>query len=90
MKVLNAMAMGKAVATTERGADGITWNDVQPPLLIANNASEFAGTIAGLLADRAKRIDLGRRARKFVKAHFSAHAYARRIEDIYAEMKAGR
>ena len=89
MKVLNAMAMGKAVVTTNRGADGFAWDGVEPPLLIADDGSEFANVIAGLLADRARRIELGLQSRKFVESHFSAQAYARRIEDIYAEMKAG-
>jgi len=89
MKVLQAMAMGKAVVTTSRGTDGFVMNGSQPPLVVADDAEKFAEAIANLLCDRTKRIDLGRRAREFVQANFSPQAYARRIEVIYAEMNEG-
>lgn len=87
MKVLHAMAMGKAVVTTSRGTDGFTMSGSPPPLVIADDAEAFAQAIAGLLSDRSQRIELGTRARKFVEANFSAQAYARRIEANYAGMK---
>jgi len=89
MKVLQAMAMGKAVVTTSRGTDGFVMNGSQPPLVVADDAEKFAKTIADLLCNRMKRIDLGMRAREFVQINFSAQAYARRIEAIYAEMLEG-
>ena len=87
MKVLHAMAMGKAVVTSSRGAEGLTFDGAQPPLVIAEDAQEFARAIADLLANRAKRIELGLQARSLIEAHFSAQAYARRIEVIYAGIK---
>jgi glycosyltransferase involved in cell wall biosynthesis len=87
MKVLHAMAMGKAVVTTPRGTDGFAMNGSQPPLVTAEDAKTFAKAIAELLSDREKRIDLGIRAREFVQANFSPQAYARRIEENYAELK---
>lgn len=89
MKVLHAMAMGKAVVTSSRGAEGLMFDGEQPPLVIREDAQEFARAIADLLVDRRKRVELGRRARSFTETHFSAQAYARRIEGIYAEMKGG-
>ena len=87
MKVLQAMAMGKAVVTTSRGTDGFVLNGFRAPLIIADEAQNFAKEIATLLCDRMKRINLGTQAREFVEANFSAQAYARRVEAIYAEMK---
>jgi glycosyltransferase involved in cell wall biosynthesis len=89
MKVLHAMAMGKAVVTTSRGTDGLAMNGSQPPLIVADDAENFAEAIACLLSNHTMRIDLGVRAREFVQANFSAQAYARRIETNYAEMKKG-
>ena len=86
MKVLQAMASGKAVVTTLRGADGLAINGQQPPLIIAENAEEIAGATAALLADESARRELGRRARAFVAEHFSPSAYARRLETIYEEI----
>jgi len=87
MKVLHSMAMGKAVVTTRRGADGVTISGIRTPIVIADETEPFARAVADLLADREKRIELGLQARGFVESHFSAQAYARRIEDIYADIK---
>ncbi len=86
MKVLQGMALGKAVVTTPRGAEGLSLTAEQPPLVIADSAEEFARATLELLADRPARQELGKRARAFVVEHFSPAAYARRLEEIYAEL----
>jgi polysaccharide biosynthesis protein PslH len=86
MKVLQSMAAGKAVVTTRRGAEGLdTWAE-QPPLIIAEEAEDFARAIAGLLYDPQARRELGERARLYVSEHFSPQAYTRRIEAAYASL----
>jgi len=87
MKVLHAMAMGKAVVTTPRGAAGLAIDGQQPPLVIADSAEEFANATARLMASRETRQSLGRRARAFVAENFSAQAYARRIEAVCSELR---
>jgi len=87
MKVLQAIALGKAVVTTPRGADGLTIEGQQPPLIVAESAEEIASATASLLNSSAKRQSLGRRARAFVSENFSAQTYARRIEVAYAELQ---
>lgn len=86
MKVLQAMAAGKSVVTTSRGADGLTMNGQLPPLTIAESAEELACATATLLADDNARQEMGRRARAFVAEHYSAQAYAQRLEAIYEKM----
>ncbi len=86
MKVLHAMATGKAVVTTPRGADGLALDGLQAPLLIAEGAANFACAVAELLGNRNQRIDLGLQARKFTEIHFSPQAYAQRLVAIYQEM----
>jgi glycosyltransferase involved in cell wall biosynthesis len=85
VKVLQAMAMGKAVVTTPIGAEGIT-EAPDRPLIVADDAQHFARETAALLADAEKRRRLGRRARAFVQAHHTWAAYVERLEAIYAEV----
>jgi glycosyltransferase involved in cell wall biosynthesis len=85
-KVLQGMAMGKAVVTTPLGAEGLSTVDGQPPLAIAQDAASLARVTAALLASARERRVLGARARAFVAKHFSAEAYVRRLEAIYAEL----
>ncbi|MBP1701432.1 MAG: glycosyl transferase group 1 [Chloroflexi bacterium] len=90
MKVLQAMALGKAVVTTSRGADGLATDGRRPPLVTADDTFGFAQAILRLLSDDSSRRELGRQARLYVAANFSAQSYANRIETIYAEMQGAR
>jgi polysaccharide biosynthesis protein PslH len=86
IKVLQAMALGKAIVTTPLGAEGIATTDGQPPLAIVTTAEEVASTTASLLAASEARLELGRRARAFVAEHHSWSSYRQRLETIYAEL----
>lgn len=90
MKVLQALAMGKAVVTTTRGAEGLQILGDRLPLKIEDKAEGFARTTAALLADKEARHALGTAARSFVAKHFSPQAYSKRIETIYTRMIAGK
>jgi glycosyltransferase involved in cell wall biosynthesis len=85
MKVLQAMAAGKAVVTTRRGSEGYTGFDEEPPLSIADSAEEIVAATAELLADEERRRRLGARAREFSERHHSPTAWARRLTGVYAE-----
>ena len=87
MKVLQAMALGKAVVTTSRGADGLMIGDQPLPLMIAEGDEAIAEATASLLDSRDMRRSLGRQAHAFVADNFSAQAYARRIEASYVELQ---
>ena len=84
MKVLHAMAAGRAVLTTPVGAAGLGF-DVAPPLAIAANTAELADEAVALLSDDARRAELARSARAYVERHHSPEAMARRTEAVYAE-----
>ena len=90
MKVLQAMAMAKAIVTTPRGADGIVCDDGAPPLAIGDSSDSIAERLAELLADPARRRALGERARATAEAHHDAGAYGARLEAAYAEMLRAR
>ena len=87
MKVLEAMAAGKAVVTTERGATGLLPLNGEPlPLVVAETADEIATATAELLRDTSHRRALGARARALVAAQHGIDAYAARTERAYAEL----
>ena len=86
MKVLEALAFGKAVVTTSRGAEGLQY-DGDAPLAVADTADEIASETARLLADPGGRRALGERARAFVAEHHSPRAYAARLEQAYGEAR---
>jgi glycosyltransferase involved in cell wall biosynthesis len=86
VKVMQAMAMGKAVVTTPLGAEGLSAAGTDPPLIVASNPETFAGETAALLADTERRRKLGREARAFAATHYTWGAYRARLEQTYAEL----
>lgn len=86
LKVLQAMALGKAVVTTPLGAQGLVSYDHAPPLVVVQGGPEMAERMAGLLAARGRRLALGQRARAFVLEHHGWQAYLERLGAIYAEL----
>ena len=90
MKVFEALAAGKAVVTTPRGAEGLLVADGEPaPLSLAESADAFAAATAALLQDRAQRRALGARARELMIARHGPDAYGERIDDVYAALVGG-
>jgi glycosyltransferase involved in cell wall biosynthesis len=86
MKALHALASGKALVTTSRGAEGLVVSGVEPPFLVADEPEAFASLAAELLRDAGRRRALGARARAFVLEHHSPAAYCRRLEIVYSEL----
>ena len=87
VKVLQAMAMGKAVVTTPVGAEGLWVPGCEPPLVIAEDAKGIARATSALLGEEETRHALGLRARAYVKAYYSWSAYCDRLEAIYQELQ---
>ena len=87
MKVLYAMAAGKAVVTTTRGAEGLDAPGTASALRIEDDADGIARAIAALLDSPSLRHEIGRRGRALVEEHYAPHAYARRAEAIYDELR---
>ena len=87
VKVLEAMALGKAVVTTPLGAEGFDVFDEEPPLAIATDAVGIADAVARLLDDADERRALGQRACEFALAHHSPEAWVKRLERIYEEAR---
>jgi glycosyltransferase involved in cell wall biosynthesis len=90
MKVLHALASGKAVVTTRRGAEGLLLEGGEPPLVVADDPDRIAADAARLLSNPAERRLLAERARAFALRHHSPEAYGARAEAIYEEAVAER
>lgn len=86
VKVLQALALGKAVVATPIAAEGLARVDGDLPLRIGNDADELANALAELLARPEERDGLGRRARAYVERYHSAEAYVQRLEATMAEI----
>ena len=88
LKVLQAMARGRPVVTTTRGAEGV-WN---PPhaqtLRVADDAEGIASHIVQLLESREARRTLGMRARAAVAEHHTREQFATRVHALYASLPA--
>lgn len=83
VKLLQALARGKAVVTTPLGAEGLA---ADAPLLVADSGPGLAEAIAALLADPERRRGLGHRAREFVAEHHTWAGFASRLAAIYREL----
>jgi glycosyltransferase involved in cell wall biosynthesis len=86
MKALHALASGKPLVTTFRGAEGLAVAGVEPPFLAADEPEAFALLVDELLQDSGLRKELGARARSFVLEHYSPQAYCNRLEAVYSEL----
>lgn len=82
IKVLEAMALGKAVVATPLGAGGIDVDDGQD-ILIANDPSTFADSVVRLLEDPAAARRLGAAARANTAARYDSDALARGLLEFY-------
>ena len=89
VKVLEAMAAGRAIVASPLAVEGINATDGRD-LLIATEAPEFRRKIAELLDDPTRRTELGRAARARVAEEHSSAAVAAAYESVYARLAASR
>lgn len=82
LKVLEAMAMGKAIVSTRLGCDGFDFSDGQE-VIFADDPAAFATAVINLCRDRAQAVELGRRARACVEARYGWGAIVPQLEALY-------
>lgn len=87
LKVLEAMAMGKAIVSTRIGAEGIGLQDGVDALL-ADTPEEFAAAVCRLLDDAQLRQQLGAAARASAEARFGWDAIGDTLLSVYSELLA--
>jgi polysaccharide biosynthesis protein PslH len=87
VKVLEAMAMGKAVVATPEASEGLT---AVPgtEILVAASAAQFCDCILDLARNPLRRASIGQAARIYVESKHSAPDIARQLHSIYVGMLA--
>lgn len=84
IKILEYMAMGKAVISTSKGAEGIEythgWN-----IIIEDSIEKYPEIIQGLLEDEKKRLALGREGRKLIETKYDWELYREPLKKIYRD-----
>lgn len=88
LKIVEAMAMGKAVVSTTLGAEGIeamSGHDI----LIADQPAAFADSVNRLLADPDLAARIGRSARQLAVDRYAWSAAAQALEGFYREVLEG-
>lgn len=85
IKIIEAMALGKAVITTNVGAEGI---DCHPgeDILIANSKEEFAETITNLSKHPLEVQRIGKNSRKLVEEHYTNKKIITNLIKFYEEL----
>ncbi len=87
IKVLEAMACGKAIVSTPVGCAGLNLRDGYD-VAIRRDWGEFSDTLCALLSDKSLRSSLGDRARWTVEANFGWSAIAKRAYESYLSVAA--
>jgi sugar transferase (PEP-CTERM/EpsH1 system associated) len=82
LKVLEAMAMGKAIVSTTLGCEGIHATPGRD-IVLADEAADMAAQVVALLRDPARCEALGRAARALVERHFDWRIVAAPMDQIY-------
>ena len=89
IKILEAMARGKAVVATTLGAAGI---DVRhgENILLADDPDAFASAVSELLRDPSRAPSIGDAGRRLVESRYSTDALARGLLTFYDELSQSR
>jgi sugar transferase (PEP-CTERM/EpsH1 system associated) len=84
LKVVDAMAQGKAIVSTSVGCEGI---DVSPDrnIAVADEPDRFAERVIHLLRTPSERARLGTAARSFVETYYAWPVIGRRLRDAYQQ-----
>lgn len=86
LKLMEAMAMGRAIVSTVVGAEGFPVTDEQE-LLLADEPEMFAEKVCFLLDNPARRVELGQAGRAFAEANYGWDSLVPRLEKIHTKLK---
>jgi glycosyltransferase involved in cell wall biosynthesis len=81
LKILEAMSFGLPVVSTSKGAEGIDYTD-EKDIIIADEAEEYANQLINLLANKERRISIGRGGRELVEKKYNWNIIGKKIEDF--------
>jgi glycosyltransferase involved in cell wall biosynthesis len=84
-KLLEAMAMRRAIVTTTLGCEGFDVTSGRE-MIVADSGQDFAGAVIEQLRSEPHRRELGERAHTFVSATYDWGAIIPRLEDVYCSL----
>ncbi|HGE72140.1 TPA: glycosyltransferase, partial [Candidatus Poribacteria bacterium] len=82
LKILQALAMKKAVVSTSIGCEGLGLKHNEH-LLISDDPIEFAKSVTLLIKDRELRYGLGEKGRKLVEDQYDWKAISMKLDALY-------
>jgi glycosyltransferase involved in cell wall biosynthesis len=82
LKLLEAMAMGKAIVSTSLGAEGFPVANGQE-LILADDPVTFAQAVLHLLDNPPRRAELGQAGQALARANYGWDALIPRLEEVY-------
>ena len=88
LKMLGAMAAGKAIVSTTVGAEGLGLTP-ERDVLLADTAPAFAAAVRTLLVDRERAARLGRAARALAETRFRWEVCLAPLAELYASLERG-
>jgi len=84
-KVLEALSMELPMVVTPQANEGIDATDGEH-LIIAESAQKFASEVVQLLGNQARRDELGRAGREFIKNKWTWEAHLKELEQSFIEI----
>ncbi|MES1174360.1 MAG: glycosyltransferase [Myxococcales bacterium] len=89
LKIVEALAKGKAIVSTRLGAEGL---DVvhERHLLLADEPDDFADQVSRVLADAELARRLGNNGRELVERQYGWQSIVQRLLDFYGQLRASR
>jgi polysaccharide biosynthesis protein PslH len=88
LKVVEALAMGKAMVTTTVGCEGVAVDDGEH-LLMADDPTAFASRICDAFEKPALRQALGEAGRRLMETTYSWDLASERLEALYRQIRCG-
>jgi glycosyltransferase involved in cell wall biosynthesis len=85
LKIVEAMAMGKAIVSTSLGAEGIE-AVAGRDILIADQPADFAAAVGRLLTEPGLATEIGNSARKLSEQRYAWSAAARVLETFFRQI----
>ncbi len=86
IKIIESMAMGKTVITTQIGAEGILY-DEDVNVIIAENKAKMAEAIRRINENPASAVEIGKAARKLVEEVYDNRKLIERLLMFYQQIK---
>jgi len=85
VKIIEGMALGKAIISTSVGAEGINYTH-KKDIWIANTANEFAEAVHYFKNNPEKIIELGKNARKLVEREYTNEVIIKNLLKFYKQL----